>query len=129
MPIPANPLTSKIGCPMDAILKLLMGQWTCYIIWVLRSNGPTRFGELKRKVTGISAKVLTERLRLLESSGVVHREFTESIPPKVTYSLTKRGGELELVLDGLNRLGRKWIEEDAANGNVEQIHLKEKCAD
>ena len=49
---------------MDSLLRLLMGPWTTYIIYVLRTNGPTRFGELKRKVTGVSAKVLTERLRM-----------------------------------------------------------------
>ena len=49
-------------CPMDALLRLLMGPWTTYILWVLRTtNEPVRFGELKRRVPGISAKVLTER--------------------------------------------------------------------
>ena len=64
---------SSMGCPMDAILRLLMGQWTTYILWVLRNDGPTRFGELKRKVSGISAKVLTERLRLLEHAEIIER--------------------------------------------------------
>ena len=46
-------------CPMDALLRLLMGPWTTYILWVLRTtNEPVRFGELKRRVPGISAKVL-----------------------------------------------------------------------
>ena len=62
---------SSMGCPMDAILRLLMGPWTTYILWVLRNDGPTRFGELKRKVSGISAKVLTERLRLLEHAEII----------------------------------------------------------
>ena len=61
MAVPKSP----VGCPMDSLLRLLMGPWTTYILWVLRSNGPTRFGELKRKVPGVSAKVLTERLRML----------------------------------------------------------------
>ena len=57
MPLPK----SAMGCPMDALLRVLMGPWTSYILWVLRSNGPTRFGELKRRVTGISATPPTWR--------------------------------------------------------------------
>jgi DNA-binding HxlR family transcriptional regulator len=100
------------GCPMDALLRLLMGPWTTYILWVLRSNGPTRFGELKRKVPGISAKMLTERLRLLEESAVILRHYEPTIPPQVTYSLAPRGHELGTVLDTLNGVALKWREED-----------------
>lgn len=98
---------------MDALLRLLMGPWTTYILWVLHSNGPTRFGELKRRVSGISAKMLTERLRMLEESGVVDRNHQPTVPPQVTYSLTARGQELRQVLDGLSELARRWQLADA----------------
>jgi DNA-binding HxlR family transcriptional regulator len=98
---------------MDAILRLLMGPWTTYILWILRSDGPTRFGELKRKVQGISAKVLTERLRLLEKADVVERHYQPTIPPQVTYSLTKRGLELKPLLDSLDAVAQRWNSEDA----------------
>src|SRR5438874_2565427 len=61
------------ACPMDQLLRLLTGPWTSYILWVLRSNGPTRFGELKRRVPGVSGKMLTERLRMVEEERVVLR--------------------------------------------------------
>ena len=109
MPLPK----SEMGCPMDAILRLLMGPWTTYILWILRSDGPTRFGELKRKVQGISAKVLTERLRLLEKADVVERHYQPTIPPQVTYSLTKRGLELKPLLDSLDAVAQRWNSEDA----------------
>jgi DNA-binding HxlR family transcriptional regulator len=99
---------------MDSLLRLLMGPWTTYILWVLRSNGPTRFGELKRKVAGVSAKVLTERLRMLAEAGVVHRQFEATIPPQVTYSLTSRGEELRGVLDQLNTVAIRWQAADKA---------------
>src|SRR5262249_5478010 len=101
---------SKIqaSCPMDALLRFLMGPWTTYILWGLRSNGPTRFGELKRRVTGVSAKVLSERLRMLADSGVVHRQFEATIPPHVTSSLTSGGEELREVLDRLNEIAVRW---------------------
>jgi DNA-binding HxlR family transcriptional regulator len=99
---------------MDALLRLLMGPWTTYILWVLRSNGPTRFGELKRRVAGVSAKVLSERLRMLVEAGVVHRQFEATIPPQVTYSMTVRGEELREVLDRLNEVAVRWQAADKA---------------
>ncbi len=112
MPMPKSPM----GCPMDALLRLLMGPWTTYILWVLRNHGPTRFGELKRRVSGVSAKMLTERLRLLESADVVAREYTPTIPPQVTYSLTARGEELSQVFKKLDEISRRWSEEDIKRG-------------
>ncbi len=109
MPMPQSPTK----CPMDSLLRLLMGPWTTYILWVLHSNGPTRFGELKRRVAGISAKMLTERLRMLEESGVVHRDHQPTVPPQVTYSLTARGRELRQVLDELSALAGRWQAADA----------------
>jgi DNA-binding HxlR family transcriptional regulator len=96
-------------CPMDALLRLLMGPWTTYILWVLRStNEPVRFGELKRRVPGISAKVLTERLRLLERAQVIERRHIATIPPQVSYTLAARGLELNGVLDKLNEVALRW---------------------
>ncbi|MGH6929137.1 MAG: winged helix-turn-helix transcriptional regulator, partial [Dongiaceae bacterium] len=71
-------------------------------------------GELKRKVAGVSAKVLTERLRMLAEAGVVHRRFEATIPPQVTYSLTSRGEELRGVLDQLNTVAIRWQVADKA---------------
>ncbi len=110
MPLPYSPM----GCPMDALLRVLMGPWTTYILWVLRTNGPTRFGELKRRVMGISAKVLTERLRALEEAEIIARNYVPTIPPQVTYALAPRGHELEPILDQLDKTARRWREADGA---------------
>lgn len=101
-------------CPMDALLRTLMGPWTTYILWILRSEGATRFGELKRKVPGISAKVLTERLRMLEAAGLISRHHEPTIPPQVTYALAERGKELSGILDELSATAQRWREQDAA---------------
>ena len=69
------------ACPMDAILRLLMGPWTTYLLWVLSDQGPQRFGVLRRAIPGISTRVLTERLRMLQGAGVIWREQTQTIPP------------------------------------------------
>lgn len=108
MTLPESPM----GCPMDALLRLLMGPWTSYILYILRNHGPTRFGELKRQVGGVSAKMLTERLRALEESGVIYRHYEATIPPQVTYGLSARGKELDKVLDALDKIARRWSTED-----------------
>ncbi len=102
------------ACPMDYILRMLMGPWTTYIVYNLRTYGPQRFGELKRRVNGVSAKMLTERLRTLEGAGLIKRDYEATIPPKVTYSLTARGHELDEVLGGLADVAIRWQAEDAA---------------
>ena len=111
---PAAKAKESVSCPMDFILRMLMGPWTTYILYNLRTHGPQRFGELKRRVSGISAKMLTERLRTLEGAALVKRDYEATIPPKVTYSLTKRGSELDEVMDRLAEIAIRWEAEDAA---------------
>ena len=115
-----RPAHDPAVCPMDFILRVLMGPWTTYILYNLRSFGPQRFGELKKRIAGISAKMLTERLRSLEDAGLIARHYEATIPPKVTYSLTTRGRELEPALDLLATIGKRWHEEDAARAAAER---------
>ena len=107
------------ACPMDYILRMLMGPWTTYIVYNLRTYGPQRFGELKRRVSGVSAKMLTERLRTLEGAGLIKRDYEATIPPKVTYSLTTRGHELDEVLEKLGEVAVRWQAEDRAGRKSE----------
>ena len=102
------------ACPMDGILRTLMGPWTTYILWLLQNEGGLRFGELKTRMPAISSKMLTERLRHLEATGLVHRDYRPTIPPAVTYSLTARGVELKTVLDGMAQIAMRWRDEDAS---------------
>ncbi len=101
------------SCPMEALLRLITGPWTIYILWVLSEHGPQRFGALKRAVPGISTRVMTERLRMLERAGVVWRKQAQTIPPAVTYGLTPRGTELRSVLDSLGAIAHRWQAEGA----------------
>ncbi len=82
-----------------------------YILWVLSQQGATRFGALRRQVEGISTKVLTERLRMLQQEGLVLRQCESSLPLQVSYCLTNRGQELFGVLDQLNTLSERWYPE------------------
>lgn len=116
----SSPDTQNHGasCPMDYVLRMLMGPWTTYILYNLRTYGPQRFGELKRRVSGVSAKMLTERLRTLEGAGLLRRDYEATIPPKVTYSLTQRGHELDEVLGKLADVAIRWEAEDAARRSL-----------
>jgi len=112
------------ACPMDYILRMLMGPWTTYIVYNLRTYGPQRFGELKRRVAGISAKMLTERLRTLEGAGLIKRDYEATIPPKVTYSLTPRGHELDEVLEKLGEVAIRWQAEDRAGNKKGRLDAR-----
>jgi DNA-binding HxlR family transcriptional regulator len=103
---------SPAPCPMGGLLEVLTRPWTMHILWALSTNGPTRFGVLRRQVEGISSRVLTERLRLLEQKGFIYRDYEPTIPPSVTYGITKRMKDIQKVLGELDQLARKWQQED-----------------
>jgi DNA-binding HxlR family transcriptional regulator len=63
---------------------------------------------LRKNVSGISSRVLTERLRTLEEKGFVFRDYKPTIPPAVTYGITDRMKDIEKVLAQLEGLARKW---------------------
>ncbi|HUO57627.1 MAG TPA: helix-turn-helix domain-containing protein [bacterium] len=92
------------GCPLESSLKLLAGAWTPKILWYLRTE-PRRFGDLKRDLGGISAKVLTTRLKELEKRGVVTREVKHTSPPTVEYGLTPLGQKLNPILESIAEVG------------------------
>jgi DNA-binding HxlR family transcriptional regulator len=102
------------GCAMGGMLELLTRPWTLHILWSLSHDGPTRFGVLRRKVEGISSRVLTERLRTLEAAGFVFRHYEQTIPPSVTYGITDRMKDIEKVLAQLEDLARNWQGEATA---------------
>jgi DNA-binding HxlR family transcriptional regulator len=108
-------------CPIGGLLETLTRPWTLHILWALSHNGPTRFGALRRSVVGISSRVLTERLRALEEKGFLYRDYKPTIPPEVTYGLTKRVKDIQKVLADLGRLAQKWQMEDAP---VESVGAK-----
>ena len=87
-------------------MSYLGGAWTPNIIWYL-SSGPRRFSELKHDLSGISAKMLTQRLRHLSDIGVAQRTELSTSPPTVEYSLTPVGQELKPAIDAIVRVGEK----------------------
>jgi DNA-binding HxlR family transcriptional regulator len=111
---------SPSPCPMGGLLEVLTRPWTMHILWALSTNGPTRFGVLRRQIEGISSRVLTERLRLLEQKGFIYRDYEPSIPPSVTYGITKRMKDIQKVLGELDQLARKWQQEEVPTTQKER---------
>ncbi len=101
-------------CAIHGLLQDLTRPWTLHILYSLCHNGPARFSILRRQVEGISSRVLTERLRLLEQKGFVYRKYESTIPPSVTYGITNRMKDIGKVLSQLERLARKWGLENAS---------------
>jgi len=108
--------TTPSPCAISGLLELLTRPWTMHILWSLSTNGPMRFGALRKNVAGISARVLTERLRTLQEAGFVFRVYGQTIPPTVTYGITDRMKDIEKVLSQLEALARKWQGEGAGTG-------------
>lgn len=105
------------SCEMSELLDMLTRPWMLHIIWVLTTQGPRRFGALRRAVPGISARILTVRVRMLEEHGFVTRSVVNSNPPEVTYSATERMQEMKAFMHQLHDLAKKWHEEDKTLGS------------
>lgn len=92
-------------CPSRAVLEILAEKWALLLVYKL-ARGPARTAELKRKIGGISDKMLIQTLRRLERSGFVARRAYPEVPPRVEYSLTPLGVSLSEPISALDR----WVE-------------------
>ncbi len=107
-------------CPVRHVLDGIGDKWTILVLTVLKSQS-RRFSELKREIGDISQRMLTQTLRKLERDGLVLREVTPSIPPRVDYSLTELGTSLtaqlqplaEWALENRDAIARSRAEYDA----------------
>jgi DNA-binding HxlR family transcriptional regulator len=81
------------GCTSRSVLEHVTGKWAVLALVALH-EGPRRFGELRRRVDGVSEKMLSQTLQVLERDGLVHREVRSAIPPHVEYTLTPLGAGL-----------------------------------
>jgi len=100
-------------------LAALGDRWSMLVVAALLDEGPRRFGELQRAVSGIAPNVLTARLRSLEDHGVLVAEPYSQRPLRYRYELTARGEELARPLRLLAAWGAGEPLEDAAGGEDE----------
>ena len=87
-------------CGLDATLKVIAGKWKPLILYFL-GQGPSRYGELRRAMRGVSDKVLIQQLKDLEADSIVVRTDYKEVPPRVDYALTPLGVSLAKALEPL----------------------------
>jgi DNA-binding HxlR family transcriptional regulator len=94
-------------CPVDGIIDTISKKHALPIVSVLGSNGPTRYNELEEVLGVTSSSLLSTRLNELMSEGLIERQSFDEIPPRVEYSLSSDGEELEQRLRPL----LEWADE------------------
>lgn len=106
-----SPIAEKqndAGCIVEPFLKLLAREWTGHIVWMLARTETMRFGALRRALPGaVSARVLSTRLKELESCGLVSRHDTGRLPLHVEYRLTEHGRRVDAELRRSELLTRR----------------------
>ncbi|HWR22802.1 MAG TPA: helix-turn-helix domain-containing protein [Feifaniaceae bacterium] len=94
-------------CPINYTLSIIGGKWKLVILTLIARDKVVRYGKLKDSLLGIAHKTLSQQLKELEQSNMIHREQYNQVPPKVEYTLTEKGETLIPVLDLLSRWGEE----------------------
>lgn len=99
---------SKVGCPVEICAEIIGGKWKGKILYLLFA-GPKRHGELRKLVPETTQRMLTRQLKELEQDGIIDRKSFDQVPPKVEYSISKRGQSLKPVIDAMWSWGEEFI--------------------
>jgi DNA-binding HxlR family transcriptional regulator len=104
----ANPYSAK--CPTRLVLDRIGDKWTVLVLGLLCKQ-PLRFNALRRQIDGLTQKMLSQTLKMLERDGLVARKVIPLVPVSVEYSITPLGATLAATLDGLQRWAQAHIGE------------------
>jgi DNA-binding HxlR family transcriptional regulator len=97
----------EMHCPIARTLDIVGERWTILILRDLLLEGPRKFQDFERSLSGISPNTLSARLKILEENGIVERRFYEEHPPRAEYVLTGKGRELGPAMRALQNWGQK----------------------
>ena len=95
------------ACPVATTVALIGSKWKLLIMRNLQMR-TWRFNELKKDLSGISQKVLTDSLRSMENDGLVVRTVYAEVPPRVEYSLSELGKSMHPIIDAMGEWGRQY---------------------
>jgi DNA-binding HxlR family transcriptional regulator len=110
-------------CPLyHRAVELIGRRWTGAILRALL-DGETRFSVLAQAVPGLSDRLLSERLKELETEGIVVRTVFPEIPVRIEYTLTEKGRALGDVMDAIGDWAHRWLAADDAMGEVDDACL------
>jgi DNA-binding HxlR family transcriptional regulator len=98
-------------------VELIGKRWSGAILLVL-TNGPLRFSEIRELVPDLSDRLLSERLKELESEGIVERRVFDRVPVRVEYALSDKGHALEPVLRDLKSWAHRWVAKPMTGNGV-----------
>jgi len=116
-----RPGKKNTGCPAEITLKVISGRWKLSILHELyfRSN---RFAELRRALSGISEKILSEELKQLENDGIVIRTLLEERPIKVEYAVTRLGQQLKPIISAMHDWGSMYLKNKPLQTGSRPLH-------
>ncbi|MCX4751688.1 helix-turn-helix transcriptional regulator [Kitasatospora sp. NBC_01287] len=110
------------ACPSRHVLKDITHAWGSLTLAALR-DGSFRFNELRRRVDGVSEKMLSQTLQALERDGLVHREAQLTNPPRVDYRLTELGHEVaERLYELISLVEARMPEIEVAQRGYDRTH-------
>lgn len=98
-------------CPVTYVMERIGGYWKPVILYQL-SFGEKRYSELRKRMPGVSEKVLIQQLKQLEADGLIAREARPVVPPHVTYSLRSAGRDMLPVMMAMVEWAEKNIPND-----------------
>lgn len=98
---------SKYKCSIEYTLSFMDRKWKPIILWHLGTEGIHRYGELKRKLEGITHKMLAQQLKELVDDNLIIRKEYPQVPPKVEYSITEKGMGLMEILNLMYKWGQE----------------------
>lgn len=101
-------------CSFVKVQKIVTGKWNMVIIYLL-SKGTLRFGELHKKLPGVTQATLVKQLKELEAYGIIDRNVYNQVPPKVEYSLTQIGFKVLPVLEVLEKWSIEYEQYEKLN--------------
>ncbi len=105
----AEPALKEVCPHFHAAIELIGKRWSGAIIWAL-SGGQMRFADLKRAVPGLSDRLLSQRLRELEATGLIERRVEDGKPVRVYYGLTEKGQGLRPAVQAVQEWASDWQE-------------------
>lgn len=100
-------------CPVQRATQIFDGKWTTLVLRDLL-GGKKRYSELQRSLAGISPRLLSARLKLLEQQGLVQRTVYDTVPPTTEYALTQQGMAIMPVVQALAAYGQVLLDEEAS---------------
>lgn len=108
-------------CPrFHKAIELIGGRWTGALVRLLM-GGRARFAELRDAIPEISDRMLSERLRILETEGIISRHVLPDPPIRVEYELTQKGKELQRSLEAIGQWAERWIEPAEASEKTRTV--------